>query len=369
MEIPNIFKGDYRRLAILPLMLVLFSVYLIIVPQIKLGVDFQGGTLVTLTLSEPVDSAMLKANLAQEGLVADVRVYQTASGYKAEIDVPQSQNLVAADSLKSDFNKLLPEVSDLEVSALQNGSRMSEYMAKRADLENISDRMFALAGLSRGDFNITGVIEEQKAFSIAYKKLYADYQDSVSTPIQKHVKYDSMSVQTVSPLLSTHFISQAIGVVALSAALSIAFVFLFFRALVPSVAVLTGALCDVLIAMGAMVLFSIPLTLPSFAALLMLIGFSLDTDILLTMRLLKRKGDTREKAFDAMKTGLTMSIMAIVAFGSLFILALLTHIPTYYEISAVALAGLVGDMFATWGINAVMLIWHVERREGHESAQ
>ena len=369
MEIPNIFKGDYRRLAILPLILVLLSLYFIFVIQIKLGVDFQGGTLVTLSLSEAVDSATLKADLAQEGLDADVRVYQTTSGYKAEIDVPQSQSLVEADSLKSDFNKLLPDVSTLEVAALQNGSRMSEYLVKRAELENVSDQMFALAGLTRGDFNITGTIEEQKAFSVAYKKLYDDYQDSVSKPIQKHVQYDSMSVQTVSPLLSTHFISQAIGVVALSAILSTAFVFLFFRTAVPSVAVLTGALSDVVIALGAMGAFGIPLTLPSFAALLMLIGFSLDTDILLTMRLLKRKGDNREKAFDAMKTGLTMSVMAMVAFGALFLLALLTHIPTYYEISAVALAGLVGDMFATWGIDAVMLLWYVERREGNGSAQ
>jgi preprotein translocase subunit SecF len=86
------------------------------------------------------------------------------------------------------------------------------------------------------------------------------------------------------------------------------------------------------------------------------------------MRVLKRKGDLREKAYDAMKTGLTMSIMAIVAFATLFILAYLTHIRTYYEISAVALAGLVGDMFATWGINGVMILWYSERKE-HEEAK
>ena len=63
-----------------------------------------------------------------------------------------------------------------------------------------------------------------------------------------------------------------------------------------------------------------------------------------------------------MKTGLTMSVMAIVAFGALFILATMTHISTYYEISAVALAGLVGDMFATWGINGVMILYYAERR-------
>ena len=42
---------------------------------------------------------------------------------------------------------------------------------------------------------------------------------------------------------------------------------------------------------------------------------SLDTDILLTMRTLKRKeGTPSERAFDSMKTGMTMSIAAIVSF-------------------------------------------------------
>src|SRR5262249_55613865 len=163
------------------------------------------------------------------------------------------------------------------------------------------------------------------------------------------VDYTSISVQTVSPALSTHFIGTAVNVVVLAVLLSLILVFLFFRTVAPSVAVLTGAVSDVIIAMGGMGLLGVPLTLASFAALLMLVGFSLDTDILLTTRLLKRKGDPRENAFDAMKTGMTMSVMAIIAFLALFVLALFTHIPTYYEISAVALAGLVGDIFATWG--------------------
>ncbi len=191
--------------------------------------------------------------------------------------------------------------------------------------------------------------------------MYGDYENSISGPIEKHLHYDSISVQTVSPLLSTQFIGKALWVVLGSAVLSIVFVFIFFRDPFPAAAVLCGAFSDVTIAMGAMGLFGIPFTLPSFAALLMLIGFSLDTDVLLTMRILKRRGDPREKAYHAMLTGLTMSVTAMVAFIALFLLAMLTHIPTYYEISAVALAGLVGDMFATWGIDAVLLLWHVEK--------
>ncbi|NYZ76900.1 hypothetical protein H0O02_01135 [Candidatus Micrarchaeota archaeon] len=360
MEFPNIFRGDYRLLAIVPLLLVAISLFFI--PTIKMGVDFRGGTLISLTLDNQIDSADLEERLAAEGLDADVRIFETAVGYKAEIEFPQSDALVNAEGLKDEFEKLLPEATNLEIMAEMNESQRAEYEAKRAEIDAVADEMFVLAGVNTKAELIGGVNDLEDTFMDAYKKVYSNYQISVTQPIDKYIEYTSISVQTVSPMLSTHFIEIAIRVAVLSAILSAVFVFAFFRVVVPSIAVITGAACDIIIALGAMGLFGIPFTLPAFAALLMLVGFSLDTDILLTMRMLKRKGDPREKAHDAMKTGLTMSVAAVIAFGTLFVLAALTHIPTYYEISAVALAGLVGDMIATWGINAVMLLWYAERR-------
>jgi len=362
MEIPNIYKGDYRLLAIPPLLIILAS--LLFIPSIKPGVDFQGGTLITLSLKGAVNADDLQAQLKAEGLDAKVSVFETAVGYKSEVEVPQSKDLVKAEELKIEFNTLMPEVVELEVRAYQNASYQQEYTTKKAQLDAISDQMFSLARINKATLGIKGLNDLQKRFGEAYSAVYKNYQDSISGPINKHVSYDSISVQTVSPVLSSHFIDKAINVVILSAILSVILVFLFFRTIVPSLAVLTGALADVTIAMGGMGLLGVPLTLQSFAALLMLIGFSLDTDILLTTRMLKRKGDPRDNAYDAMKTGLTMSVMAIVAFGTLFVLSLMTHISTYYEISAVALAGLVGDIFATWGINAVMVLYYAEKRRG-----
>ncbi|MDD5340382.1 MAG: hypothetical protein PHV13_03975 [Candidatus ainarchaeum sp.] len=361
MEVPNIYKGDYRRIAAAPLLLILVS--LIFIPNIQPGVDFRGGTLVSLALNQSVDGPGLQAKLLQEGLDAKVQVYKTPTGYTAEIEVPQSPDLVKAEELKSSFSNLMPEVSELEVRSYQNSSYEANYTAKKAELDALADQMFALAKTDRSQLKIGGLNDLEKRVSESYSRVYLLYQESISKPINKYVSYNSISVQTVSPVLSTHFIEKALNVVLFSAVLSVILVFLFFRSIVPSIAVLTGAVCDVTIAMGAMGLFGIPLTLQSFAALLMLIGFSLDTDILLTTRILKRKGDLRENAYDAMKTGLTMSVMAIVAFASLFALSVIMHIPTYYEISAVALAGLVGDMFATWGINGVMILWYAERRK------
>jgi preprotein translocase subunit SecF len=361
MDIPNIYKGDYRILLAPPLLLILVS--LLFIPNIKPGVDFRGGTLITLSMNQSIDAAVLQAQLMDEGLDAKVRAFQTPMGYKAEIEVPQSPDLVLAEELKGNFSSLMAEVSRLEVLSYQNSSYEANYTARKAELDALADRMFALAKTNRSNLTINGLNDLEKRTSESYSRVYLLYQESISKPINRHVSYQSISVQSVSPVLSTHFIEKALNVVVFSAVLSIILVFLFFRSIVPSIAVLTGALSDVIIAMGAMGLFGIPLTLQSFAALLMLIGFSLDTDILLTTRILKRKGDLRENAFDAMKTGLTMSVMAIVAFASLFVLSLVMHIPAYYEISAVALAGLVGDMFATWGINGVMILWYAERRK------
>jgi preprotein translocase subunit SecF len=360
MEVPNIYKGDYRLLVIPPLLLILLS--LLFIPNIKPGVDFRGGTLVSLSLNSSVDASDLQGKLRQEGLEATVQVFQTPSGYTAEIEVPQSPDLVKAEELKVNFTALMANVSELEVRSYQNQSYVDNYTIEKAKLDTLADQMFALAKTDRSQLNITGLNDLGRAVSDSYSRVYTLYQDSISKPINKYVTYQSISVQTVSPVLSADFINKAIGVVIFSAVLCVILVFLFFRTIAPSVAVLTGALSDVTIAMGAMGLFGIPLTLQSFAALLMLIGFSLDTDILLTTRMLKRKGDLRENAYGAMKTGLTMSIMAMVAFAALFTLSVVMHIPTYYEISGVALAGLVGDMFATWGINGVMILWYAERR-------
>lgn len=355
---PNIYKGDYRLLSIAPLILMAISLFFI--PAIEMGVDFQGGTLVTLSLSKAVDAEGLQAELQQEGLDAQVSVFETSIGYKAEVEVPQSDDLVRAEELKDGFNDMLPEVSQLEIYSYQDSSYRDEFLQKKAEIQDIADEMFSIAGMARVAANTTNELERE--FSSAYSKVYARYQESISKPIDKHVEYDSISVQTVSPLLSAKFIDTVINTVIFSAILSVILVFMFFRSIPPSVAVLTGALADIVIALGAMGLFGIPLTLASFAALLMLIGYSLDTDILLTTRILKRRGDARENAFDAMKTGLTMSVTGMIAFTSLFILAVMTHIPTYFEIAGVALAGLIGDMFATWGINAVLILHYALRR-------
>ena len=121
-----------------------------------------------------------------------------------------------------------------------------------------------------------------------------------------------------------------------------------------------------------MSLFNIPLSIASVGALLMLIGYSVDTDILLTTRLLKRKeGTVVERAKAAMKTGLTMSIAAIVAMSILYVVTVvfMPKATTLSSISAVLIVGLCGDIITTWLMNLGILRWYIERKQAKKQAK
>lgn len=365
-DIPNPYRGNYKLLVILPLLLIAISLFYI--PQIKKGVDFKGGVLVTLHTNESIDSADLAKKLRADGetVVSATTAPSAAGGYTTELELERREALERADTLKTDFFNQITDVSRLELDAIYSNTSDTKaaYLQSRAKMDRIADELLALSGNSTKASSLATTDDMKAAVVSAWKAVSDREKDALRASIDKNVNYNSASFNEVSSSLSSKFLDKAVMVVIWSTIFTIIAVFLIFRDFVPSIAVLTGALSDVLIAMGAMGLFGIPLSLASFAALLMLIGFSLDTDVLLTKRVISRKeGHASDRAYEAMKTGMTMSAAAIVAFLSLFILAYFTNIRIYYEISSVALAGLFGDIFATWGINAVMILHHAEEME------
>ncbi len=136
-------------------------------------------------------------------------------------------------------------------------------------------------------------------------------------------------------------------------------VFLFFRNFVPSMTIIFSALSDMTIAVAMMGVFGIELTTATIAALLMLIGYTVDSNILLTTKLLKRKEDTVEGAYlNAVSTGFTMSTTTL---GALFMLWLISTSQTIDNIAVVLIFGLLADFMNTWVLNAGVLKWYLTR--------
>ena len=174
------------------------------------------------------------------------------------------------------------------------------------------------------------------------------------------------SYKSVGAVLSQQAMTQIYYALAFAFLFMSITVFIIFRNVIPSLAVIFAALSDIIIAVGGMSLFGIPLSIASVGALLMLIGYSVDTDILLTTRILKRKeGTVTQRAIEAMKTGLTMATAAIGSMVALYLVVvfMIPAAQTLADIAAVLIIGLIADIMATWLMNLGILRWYVEARK------
>jgi len=96
----------------------------------------------------------------------------------------------------------------------------------------------------------------------------------------------------------------------------------------------------------------------------MLIGYSVDTDILLTTRILKRtEGSLNKRIFGALKTGLTMTLTSFFAFLiALIVVSSFSAVLT--QIFTILVIGLGFDILNTWITNVSILKWYYLKKKG-----
>ena len=135
-------------------------------------------------------------------------------------------------------------------------------------------------------------------------------------------------------------------------------VFLLFRTFIPSIAVVASAFSDIVIPLALMRLFGIELSLGTVAALLMLIGYSVDSDLLLNNHIIRRRGDFYTSTFRAMRTGVTMTITSIAAMVVMTVVATLFSIPLLPEVGIVLVFGLTTDLMNTYLLNVSLLRYY-----------
>jgi preprotein translocase subunit SecF len=135
-------------------------------------------------------------------------------------------------------------------------------------------------------------------------------------------------------------------------------VFLMFRTFVPSIAVVLSAFSDIVIPIALMNLLGIPLSLGTVAALLMLIGYSVDSDILLNNHILRRSGDFYESTHRAMRTGVTMTVTSLSAMAVMSLVAWIFGIDLLRDIGIVLVLGLATDLMNTYMLNLSLLRWY-----------
>ncbi|MDE1856565.1 MAG: hypothetical protein KGH98_00610 [Candidatus Micrarchaeota archaeon] len=381
--IGNIYeKSNYRLLVILPVALMLVGLYFI--PHIQLDQSLRGGILVQVqtqtqydikALTGQVDGAIpgAQASIASSPGGIAITLAENASISQA------NQNLLNIGKLYDNYTNSTARLAQyLLIPASSRNSTVQQLIS--AERRNESSQVSMMASNLTREVSLLAPFYKppqqanQSASSMystatnAYANSTAAYRSFVVSKLGGIIPLTpaSYSYKEITYAEASIFQADLTQIVIVAFVLVAIVVFLIFRTPIPAFAVVFGAGNDFIVALGAMGAFGIPLGVASAGGLLMLIGYSIDTDLLSSIRILKRtEGTATGRAMATMKTGITMTAAAIISFGVLFIVSYIYFIPTYLQISGVVLAGLAADILTTWFANVPMILWYKHRKEGH----
>ncbi len=151
-------------------------------------------------------------------------------------------------------------------------------------------------------------------------------------------------------------------------AMIVAFVFMaivvliIFRTLIPSLMVVLCAAADIIVTLAVVDVLGFKVSTAGIAAFLMLIGYSVDTDLMLTTKVLKRRGEgeLNSRIKLAFKTGIIMTLTAVAAVLAGYFIS---QASVLQEIFLILTIGLVTDIFFTWFCNASLLKLYCDKKK------
>ena len=245
-----------------------------------------------------------------------------------ELTISIDQDL-SIDSVKQHLNNDFKD-SDISLRTITEQGKIREIIIEAADLEEKQ------------------LIDSLKNHGLKIERNQYSFQKTSSATGERFFK------QTIIALI---FAFLAIGIV----------VFITFRDLVPSLFVVLTAFSDMVSTLAVISLLDVKLSLGGVAAFLMMIGYSVDTDILLTTRVLKRKeGTIFERTVNSLKTGLTMSL---TSFFGVLAAYFLTTSDAIKQIMLILSIGFLFDIIYTWIQNTGILRWYLEIKEKRRTQQ
>lgn len=379
----NFYESKHYKLFILiPIAMMLIAIYFI--PHIQLDSSLKGGISVQLETNSTLDPRALTALVDAKIPGAQSSVSKSPGGLS--ITIAENTSIASAqtdllnfysaygnytsatDNITIAQSELSTQPTNATLRGIINTSTVVQQKsipefqsALSSELSNLKPFVGAV------NYNSSNYASLPNVAKNSYSNVSIIYQNQVISDLKGILPFSSYSYNEVTPTLGAFFLSQMETIIIAAFILVAIVVFIIFRTPVPAFAVVFGAANDLIVALGGMGLFGIPLGVASVGGLLMLIGFSMDTDILSAIRVIKRtEGTAEQRAFDSFKTGTTMTITALISFSVLFAVSYYAFIPTYLEISGVVLVGLVGDIITTWLANMPLVLWYKKSKEVHK---
>jgi len=247
-------------------------------------------------------------------------------------------------SLRGGFTVTVPTNQEFNIDEIQDS-------ISRAIAYEVSVRRLSAAGAQLG-YIIESSVDPEKEGNL--ELLLAAIERNLN------MNRDAFSVEIIGSSLGSAFFKQALKAMLIAFVLMSIVVAIYFRTFVPSLAVILAAFSDIVITMSITNILGMKIGTAGIAAFLMLIGYSVDTDILLTTRVMRRQqGSVMDRILGAMKTGSTLSLTTLAAAiaGLAF-----SQSEVIRQIMVIIIIGLVVDFIATWLQNAAIISMYMKKR-------
>jgi preprotein translocase subunit SecF len=338
----RIYHDHYKALLFVTFGILLLSIIIIGHTYVKTGdifykgVSLSGGMTMSISTAglNPIDPHLLQEKLREQFSENDIQV--------REISDLGSQQGITIEAITADNSR---ESLDTLAQSLYSTLHEIPNVQSRASTE--------ITGPSLGDsfFNQT-----LKAVLIAFVFMglvvFLYFGETTSQKI----------VTVVLSLLEAMFIWYSSSTIMIIFAIlgGIALVLLFIKYSIPSTAVILAAFSTIMFTIAVVDLMQMRISTAGIAAFLMLIGYSVDTDILLSTRVLKSNaGTVYERIVSTVKTGITMTAATFIA----CVIALtFAQSDVIKEIMTITAIGIIADILFTWVQNSGILRMYLESK-------
>ena len=338
----NFYKKEYKKLMIVPIALLVLAIMQISFQTITTGdflhkgVSLKGGITLTVPTEQIIDVGLLEQQLLDEFKGNDISARTLESAGKhicftVEADFNEKDN--------QKINSLIKEVSSL------TGLKL-----------NKEDYSVEIMGSSLGKSFFREVL---KAMFIAFLFMGV----VVFFYFGENLKLKIMSTALALLAFFLIFFAQNNITDLIAYAIGIFLIAVYIRHSIASFAVILAAFSDIIVTLAIINLMGVKLSTAGIAAFLMLIGYSVDTDMLLSTRVLKRKeGTIFERVISALKTGMMMNITTLSA---ITVALIFTDSEVIKQIMLILLVGLLVDIINTWLQNVGILRYYLEKKHKH----
>lgn len=337
MKFEKWYDKNYKKLLIIPALLLAFSlIYLTIFSIqnqdiIRKDISLTGGTTITIQTQNSVQE--LKDYLSDKITDFEVKSISDNAGNQLQLIITVSES-----------------ESDLLESTLE------EYLGYELTEEN-SSKETTSSSLSSEFYNqlIVAVI---LAFFWMAAVVFLIFTKN------KKVKFWTIILNIILGFFMGKIFLKANPIISgiLFVALAGFLIRMYLKNSVPAFAVMLSAFADIVMTLATVNLLGMKISTAGIVAFLMIIGYSVDTDILLTTRLTKGKEKTNTALRSAFGTGTTMTITSIIAVTSALI-AVYSFNSVLNQIFTILLIGLTFDLLNTWLTNASIIKWYVEKKK------